>query len=112
MNELTKYILYFVLGGTLVSISTYLGSHGKGFFAALASTLPVISGMTFILIFLNAGTGPTVSFAKHLIWLSPPWFAYVFAMMFGVPRFGFAISFALAMTCYVLLVSVIRVILR
>jgi hypothetical protein len=112
VNELSKYVLYFLLGGTLVSVSTYLGSHGRGFFAALASTLPVISGMTFILIYLNAGTGPTVSFAKNLIWLSPPWFAYVFTMMFGVPRFGFAISFAMAMTFYVLLVFVIRVIVR
>jgi len=112
MNELTKYVMYFFLGGTLISVSTYLGSHGKGFFAALASTLPVISGMTFLLIYLNAGAGPTVSFAKNLIWLSPPWFAYVLTMMFGVPWFGFAVSFAMAMTFYVLLVSVIRVIIR
>lgn len=112
MNEFLKYVLYFFLGGTLVSVSTYLGSHGKGFFAALASTLPVISGMTFILIYLNTGAGPTVSFSKNLIWLSPPWFAYVFTMMFGVPRFGFALSFAMAMMLYVLLVSVIRVMIR
>lgn len=112
MNELAKYALYFVLGGTLVSVSTYLGSHGKGFFAALASTLPVISGMTFILIYLNAGITPTVSFAKNLIWLSPPWFGYVFTMMFGVPRYGFAVSFALAMTIYLVMVSIIRVMLR
>ncbi len=104
--------MYFILGGTLVSVSTYLGSHGKGFVAALASTLPIISGMTFLLIYLNAGTQPTVSFAKNLIWLSPPWLAYVLTMMFGVPRFGFAMSFAMAMTLYVLFVSVIRVILR
>ncbi len=112
MNELTKYGVYFILGGTLVSISTYFGSHGKGFFAALASTLPIISGMTFILIYLNAGAGPTVSFSKNLIWLSPPWFAYVFTMMFGIPRWGFAMSFAVAMMFYVLLVSIIRVIIR
>ena len=112
MSEWAKYVIYFVLGGSLVSISTYFGSHGKGFLAALVSTLPVISGVSFTLIFLSAGTGPTVSFAKNLIWLSPPWFAYVFTMMFGVPRFGFAISFAMAMTLFAVLVSIIRVILR
>lgn len=70
--------------------------------------------MTFILIYLNAGSGPTVSFSKNLIWLSPPWFTYVFTMMFGVPRLGVAMSFAVAMTMtfYVLMVSVIRVIFR
>ena len=71
MTELTKYVLYFFIGGTLVSVSTYLGSHGKGFLAALASTLPVISGVTFILIYLNAGDSPTVSFAKNLILALP-----------------------------------------
>ena len=71
MSELTKYSLYFILGGLLVSISTYLGAHGKGFFAALASTVPVISGMTFILVYVNAGQEPTLSFAKHLIYLIP-----------------------------------------
>lgn len=112
MTELTKYFMYFLLGGTLVSLSTYLGSHGKGFFAALASTLPVISGMTFILIYINAGVPPTVSFAKNLIWLSPAWFVYVFVMIFSVPRLGFWISFGGAMTLYFLVVSVTRIILR
>ena len=112
MNELAKYALYFVLGGALVSLATYLGSHGKGFLAALASTLPVISGMTFILIYLNAGDQPAVSFAKNLIWLSPPWFMYVFCMMFGVQRFGFWIAFTAAMMLYMLAVSFIRVIVR
>ena len=60
MNEGLKYVVYFFLGGLLVSVSTYLGSHGKGFLAALASTLPVISGVTFILIYLNAGASPIV----------------------------------------------------
>lgn len=112
MTDLTKYGIYFLLGGTLVSLSTYLGSHGKGFFAALASTLPVISGLTFMLIYLNAGGQSTVSFAKHLLWLSPAWFVYVFVMLFSVPRLGFWMSFAGAMTLYFFVVSVTKVILR
>ena len=112
MSELTKYGLYFVLGGLLVSISTYLGSHGKGFFAAFASTVPVISGMTFILVYVNAGEEPTLSFAKHLIWLSPPWFVYVGTMIVSVSRLGFWSSFALAMTLYMVCVGIMRVILR
>ena len=112
MTELTKYVVYFLLGGTLVSLSTYLGAHGKGFFAALASQLPVISALAFILIYLNAGGQPTLSFAKNLLWLSPAWFVYVFVMLFCVPRLGFWISFAGAMTLYALVVLVTKVMLR
>ena len=108
MPEWVRYGLYFVLGGTLVSVSTYLGSHGRGFLAALASTLPVISGVTFILIFVNAGSVPTVSFAKHLIWLSPPWFVYVGAMIAFVPKLGFWPAYGLAIGLYLAGVGLTR----
>ena len=109
MNEGLKYVAYFFLGGLLVSVSTYLGSHGKGFLAALASTLPVISGVTFILIYLNAGDSPTVSFAKNMIWLSPPWFVYVGTMIAMVPKFGFWPAYGLALLLYALGVGVTRI---
>ena len=112
MNELVKYGWYFVLGGLLVSLSTYLGSHGKGFWAALASTVPVISGLTFILVYVNAGSEPTLSFAKHLIWLSPPWFVYVGVMIVGVPRVGFWPTYALAMMSYMVGVGIMRTIVK
>jgi len=108
MNEGLKYVAYFFLGGLLVSVSTYLGSHGKGFLAALASTLPIISGVTFILIYLNAGDSPTVSFAKNLIWLSPPWFLYVGTMIAAVPKLGFWPAYGLAIGLYVAGVGVTR----
>ena len=112
MTEWAKYGLYFILGGSLVSLSTYLGSHSKSFLAALASTLPVISGVTFILVYLNAGSAPTVSFAKNLIWLSPPWFLYVGTMIAAVPKFGFWPAYALAMGLYVVGVGVTRLIVH
>ena len=112
MTEWAKYALYFILGGSLVSLSTYLGSHSKSFLAALASTLPVISGVTFILVFLNAGSAPTVSFAKNLIWLSPPWFLYVGTMIAAVPKFGFWPAYALAIGLYVVGVGVTRLIVH
>ena len=34
MSDFVKYFLYFLLGGTIVSVSTYLGSQGKSFLAA------------------------------------------------------------------------------
>ena len=112
MSELGRYALYFFLGGLLVSVSTYLGSHGKGFLAALASTLPVISGMTFILVYVNAGSAPTVSFAKNLIWLSPPWFLYVGTMIAAVPKFGFWTAYGLAMGLYIGGVGITRLIVQ
>ena len=89
MSELGKYVLYFLLGGTIVSVSTYLGSQGKSFLAAFASTFPAITGATFILIYLNGGNEAIVSYAKNLLWFVPPWIVYVITMILAVPQVGF-----------------------
>lgn len=112
MSDLTKYSLYFVLGGTVVSISTYLGSLGRGYLAALASTFPVITGMTFVLIYLTTGTDHTFSYAKNLLWFVPPWVAYVSFIILSIHRLGFWAAilggFALYMSC----VGLIKLALR
>ncbi|HJS66884.1 MAG TPA: DUF3147 domain-containing protein [Nitrospiraceae bacterium] len=89
MGEFGKYALYFLLGGTIVSVSTYLGSQGKSFLAAFASTFPAITGATFILIYLNGGNEAIVSYAKNLLWFVPPWIVYVITMILGIPQVGF-----------------------
>lgn len=89
MSDLGKYSLYFLLGGLLVSASTYVGTMGKGFLAAFASTFPAITGMTFILIYLNGGMEHTLSYAKHLLWFVAPWTAYVLFIIAVLPRLGF-----------------------
>ena len=112
MNELGKYALYFLLGGTIVSISTYLGSQGRSFLAAFASTFPAITGATFILIYLNGGNDAIVSYAKNLLWFVPPWTVYVIAMIVGVPRFGFWPAMVGSLTLYMSCVGLVRLLIR
>ncbi|HZC68451.1 MAG TPA: DUF3147 domain-containing protein, partial [Nitrospirales bacterium] len=60
-----KYALYFVIGGTVVSLTTYLGSLGRSWLAAFITTFPALTGLTFILMYLNAGVEPTVPYARN-----------------------------------------------
>jgi hypothetical protein len=112
MGELGKYVLYFLLGGTIVSVSTYFGSQGKSFLAAFASTFPAITGATFILIYLNGGSESLVEYAKSLLWFVPPWIVYVIAMIHGVPRIGFWPAMALSMTLYFGCVGLLKLAIR
>ena len=112
MSELGKYVLYFLLGGTIVSLSTYLGSQGKSFLAAFASTFPAITGATFILIYLNGGNDAIVSYAKNLLWFVPPWIVYVVFMIAGIPRFGFWPSMASSLVLYLGCVGAVKMALR
>ena len=112
MGELGKYVLYFLLGGTIVSVSTYFGSQGKSFLAAFASTFPAITGATFILIYLNGGSESLVGYAKNLLWFVPPWILYVITMILGVPRIGFWPAMALSLTLYFGCVGLLKLAIR
>lgn len=112
MSEVVKYVVYFVLGGTIVSLSTYLGSQGRPFLAAFASTFPAITGATFVLIYLNGGADSLIGYAKNLLWFVPPWIVYVLSMIAAVPRLGFWPATILSLTLYMACIGLIKLTLR
>jgi hypothetical protein len=112
VTDLGKYMLYFLLGGSIVSVSTYLGSQGKSFLAAMASTFPAITGLTFILLYANGGGTTTVDYAKNLLWFVPPWTVYVVAMILGIPRLGFWTAMAGSLILYMGCIGLLKMMLR
>ncbi len=86
---LMKLTLYFLIGGLVVSLVTYLGLAGRGLLSAFVATFPHISLVTFILIYFNGGVEYTISYAKGLLLFAPSWLAYVAAFMVLLPRTGF-----------------------
>ena len=112
MSETMKSLLYFLIGGSIVSVASYLGAQGRGFLAAFASTFPAMTGVTFVLIYLNAGHGPTLSYAKHLLWFVPPWLAYVGFIIVSLPRLGFWSAMIGGLTLYMGVVALIKLVLR
>jgi hypothetical protein len=87
-----KYALYFVIGGAVVSLTTWLGSLGKSWIAAFVTTFPALTGLTFILIYLNGGVEHTVPYAKNLFYFVVPWLAYVGFFILTVDGLGFWIA--------------------
>lgn len=72
MNDWGKYVVYFLLGGTIVSLSTYLGAQGRPYLAAFASTFPAITGATFVLLYINGGSDAIVAYAENSSGSFPP----------------------------------------
>ena len=112
MHDVVKYAVYFLLGGAVVSLSTYLGSQGRSFLAAFASTFPAITGATFVLLYLNGGSDSLVGYARNLLWFVPPWIVYVTAMIVGVPRLGFWPAMAISLTLYMGCVGLVKLAIR
>ncbi|TAJ07692.1 MAG: DUF3147 domain-containing protein [Nitrospirae bacterium] len=112
MSELLKPMLYFVLGGTIVSLSSYVGAQGRGFLAAFVSTFPAITGVTLILIYLNGGIDPAANYARHLLWFVIPWVAYVTMLIVALPRINFWFAWVGALMLYMALIAVTKLALR
>src|SRR3989442_6566021 len=91
-----KYALYFVIGGTVVSLTTYLGSLGRSWLAAFITTFPALTGLTFILMYLNVGVEPTVPYARNLLYFVVPWLAYVGFYLLTIDRLGFCLTLTAA----------------
>jgi uncharacterized membrane protein (GlpM family) len=103
-----RYLLYFVIGGTVVSLTTWLGSLGQSWLAAFITTFPALTGLTFILMYLNAGVEPTVPYARHLLYFVVPWLTYVGFYIMTIDRFGFWLALLGSVTLFVAVAMLFR----
>ncbi|HKN18327.1 MAG TPA: hypothetical protein VJW95_00915 [Dissulfurispiraceae bacterium] len=102
-----KYVLYFLIGGMVISVVTYFASHARPLLAAFIANMPVITLVTFLTIYHEAGQKEIVPYAKGLIMMILPWFMYIFAIIFLTPRLGFLPSLTTGFTLYVVLALII-----
>ena len=105
-----EYALYFIIGGTVVSLTTYLGSLGRSWLAAFVTTFPALTGITFILMYLNAGVAPTVPYARNLLYFVVPWLAYVGFYLLTIDRFGFWLTLTGAIALFVAVAALTKLV--
>ena len=106
-----KYALYFIIGGTVVSLTTYLGSLGRSWLAAFITTFPALTGLTFVLMYLNTGVEPTVPYARNLLYFVIPWLAYVGFYLWTIDRLGFWLALTGAVALFVGVAAVTKLVL-
>lgn len=100
MIQLKNFILHFILGGVIVSFVTFVGSQGKGLLASFVAIFPATTVLTFILIYHKGGQVATLNYAKGMLWMTPAWIFYVFAIIFLLPRIGLAKSLITGVLAY------------
>jgi hypothetical protein len=96
-----KYCLYFLIGGTIVSLATYFAGHGKPLIAAFFAAMPAITIISFLTIYHEVGEKAIVPYAKGLIIMMLPWMAYIFSIILLTSRVGFFPSLATGYALYV-----------
>lgn len=63
--------LYFLLGGTVVVLTSYFGSTGKGFWAVFTAFFPAFTVVTFLLIYFGGGLKALTDYVRWLLYLTP-----------------------------------------
>lgn len=102
-----KYTLYFLAGGTVVSVVTYFASEAKGLLAAFIANLPVITLITFLTIYFESGQTAVVSYAQGLVIMLLPWLAYILSIIFFTKKAGLIPSLIIGITLYICLAFLI-----
>ncbi len=102
-----KYLLYFLIGGAVVSLVTYFASHAKGLLAAFVANLPLITLITFLTIYFTSGQRAVVLYAEGLLIMLFPWLAYVLSVILLAPRLGVIPSLIVGISFYLSIAYII-----
>ncbi len=107
-----KYLLYFFVGGIIVSLVSYFGGVRKSLLSSFVAMMPALSIVTATFIYREAGTDATVSYAKGLILFSPAWFCYICTFIFLLPRVDIWKAVPVSVLVYFLVAFITKVVVR
>jgi hypothetical protein len=96
-------VIYFLLGGTVTALTAYFASQGRGMLSAFVTTLPLLTIVSFLLIYAEGGSKTVEEYAKSLFIFTPPWLCYVAIVLLGVNRIGIVRSLTLGVLIFVIL---------
>jgi uncharacterized membrane protein (GlpM family) len=99
-KSILKFVLYFIIGGSVVSLTTYYGARGQGFTAAIISMFPSLTVLTFFLIYKAGGEASVISYAKNLAFGVPPWILYIIAVAMLCEHIGIWLSLTVGVILY------------
>jgi hypothetical protein len=83
---MSSYVLYFLIGGTVVTTVAYIGTHADGMTAAFVAGLPVLFIINVLLLYHTGGVSAGVSYARGALICTPVFVVCVVLTMWLLPR--------------------------
>lgn len=107
MGDALRYLIYFILGGLVVTIATYFGSEKKGLIAAFFAMFPFVNAVTVYTIYSTADSQAVASYARGLILLTPAWVIYLLIIWYLIPKYNLWISLTIGVIVYMLIATML-----
>ncbi|MBN1857363.1 MAG: hypothetical protein JW846_10490 [Dehalococcoidia bacterium] len=95
-----SYVLYFLIGGTIVSAVAYVGTHSDGMTAAFVASLPTIFIINILLLYHNGGVSAGMTYARGALLYLPLFVACVSLTMFLLPRIDMVWALVAGLSVY------------
>lgn len=83
-----QYLIYFLIGGVLVSSVAYLGSRGDGVVAAFVASLPALFLLNVFIMYRLGGVDGSLVYAKGVLLFLPVFVFYAALTIWLLPRLG------------------------
>lgn len=96
------YVLYFLVGGTLVTTVAYVGKHGDGMTAAFVASLPVLFIINVFLLYQHGGVSAGLSYARGALLYLPMFVGCVLLTMLLLPRLEAPLAVLAGVSVYAL----------
>lgn len=107
MVEIVKYLIYFILGGFIVTVATYFGSERQGLIAAFFAMFPFVTAFTLFTIYSAAGLDAVSSYVRGLLLLTPVWILYLICVLFLLPKYDFWVSIVVGVVIYLIIALIL-----
>lgn len=102
------YVLYFLVGGTIVSLAAYVGSRGDGMAAAFVASIPVMFITNVVLMYHTGGVNAGLTYARGALMYLPLFVGCVLLTMVLLPRIGMPWSLLAGISVYSLAIAFAR----
>jgi len=96
-----QYLLYFLIGGSVVALVAFLANQGNQLLAVIAGNLPVMFIFNTFLLCRIGGTTNAIAYARGSLLLLPFFILFVITMMMLLPRTNATLAALVAMLAYV-----------
>lgn len=96
-----KYLMYFIIGGTILTLITYLGSKDMGLLAAFIAMFPLLSAISIVTIYSETGMMSVLGYVKGLLIFTPVWIIFLFVLAFLIPKQGIWVAMAAGVSIYI-----------
>jgi len=107
---MVQYFIYFLIGGTVVALVAYVGSHINGLLAAFVASLPVLFLINVLLMYQNGGVTASITYAKGTLLFLPAFACYAGVTLWLLPRLGMPWALLPGLPIYLLPVTIRKVV--